>query len=82
LQFSFNAESNSRFCDASDLEVAHKLLIADEKLSVNYFDDSLTGDWKDPRDYDIKSDIALIYKGSYENTLQLVRKGTHSELGI
>ena len=67
---------------ASDLEAVLKLLIADEKLSAKYFDHPLVGEWKDHRDCHIKPDLVLIYRIPNEDTLQLVRLGSHSELGI
>ena len=42
----------------------------------------MTGDWKDHRDCHVKPDLVLIYRKTEANELQLVRLGSHSELGI
>ncbi len=76
------AKGNHKKTLASDLEAVLKLLIADEKLPAKYFDHPLVGDWKDHRDCHIKPDLLLIYRIPDENTLQLVRLGSHSALGI
>jgi len=65
-----------------DLNDALKLLIADKKPPEKYYDHSLVGDWKDHRDCHIKPDLVLIYRKPDETTLQLVRLGSHSQLGI
>ena len=67
---------------ASDLETVLKLLSANKNLPEKYFDHPLVGEWKDHRDCHIKPDLVLIYRIPDENTLQLVRLGSHSQLGI
>lgn len=67
---------------ASDLETVLKLLSANKNLPTKYFDHPLVGEWKDHRDCHIKPDLVLIYRIPDENTLQLVRLGSHSQLGI
>ncbi|RXL71801.1 type II toxin-antitoxin system YafQ family toxin, partial [Citrobacter sp. AAK_AS5] len=42
----------------------------------------LSGDWSDHRDCHIKPDLVLIYRKPDPETLQLVRIGSHAELGI
>ncbi|NNM83397.1 MAG: type II toxin-antitoxin system YafQ family toxin [Burkholderiales bacterium] len=42
----------------------------------------MTGEWKDCRDCHIKPDLVLIYRKQGEDELQLVRLGSHSELGL
>lgn len=59
-----------------------RLLIADKPLPAKYRDHSLSGDWADHRDLHIKPDLVLIYRLPNTNTLQLVRMGSHSELGL
>ena len=59
-----------------------KLLASDALLQEKYRDHALTGDWKDYRDCHIKSDLVLIYCKPDEELLQLVRLGSHSELGL
>jgi mRNA interferase YafQ len=41
-----------------------------------------TGNWKDHWDCHIKPDLVLIYQTPDENTLQLVRLGSHVALGL
>jgi mRNA interferase YafQ len=43
-------------------------------------DHGLGGNWKDHRECHLKPDLLLIYKLPDENTLRLVRMGSHSEL--
>lgn len=76
------AKSIHRKTLARDLETVLKSLIADEKLPAKYFDHPLVGEWKDHRDCHIKPDLVLIYRIPDEKTLQLVRLGSHSQLGI
>lgn len=59
-----------------------KLLDSDALLQEKYRDHALTGDWKDHRDCHIKPDLVLIYSKPDEEQLQLVRLGSHSELGL
>jgi mRNA interferase YafQ len=58
------------------------LLAADESLPRRYFDHSLSGDWADHRDCHIKPDLILIYRKPDDEHLDLVRLGSHSELGL
>ncbi len=46
------------------------------------FDHALTGDWSGYRDCHIRPDIVLIYQKPDEETLDLVRLGSHSELDL
>ena len=59
-----------------------KLLIADKPLPAKYRDHPLSGDWADHRDCHIKPDLVLIYRLPDDETLQLVRIGSHSELSL
>ena len=67
---------------AKDLNDVLKLLRAEKKLPEKYHDHPLVGDWKDHRDCHIKPDLVLIYRQPDKITLQLVRLGSHSQLGI
>lgn len=58
------------------------VLIKNEPLAEKYQDHALSGDWNDHRDCHIKPDLILIYRKPDEETLQLVRMGSHSELGL
>jgi mRNA interferase YafQ len=57
--------------------LAHDQVLADKR-----HDHSLSGDWKDHRDCHVKPDLVLIYRKPDDNVLQLVRLGSHSELGL
>jgi len=59
-----------------------KLLIANKPILAKYHDHPLSGDWADHRDCHIKPDLVLIYRLPDADTLQLVRMGSHSELGL
>ena len=59
-----------------------ELLVVDAPLPARYVDHALTGDWKDYRDCHIRPDLVLIYRKLGDDTLELVRLGSHSELGI
>lgn len=67
--------------DADLVEVVSKL-VADEPLEERLHDHALTGNWKDHRDCHIKPDLVLIYRLPDDETLDLVRLGSHSELGL
>jgi mRNA interferase YafQ len=54
----------------------------DATLASKYRDHALAGDWRDFRDCHIKPDLVLIYRRPDPETLQLVRLGSHSELGL
>lgn len=64
------------------LEETIKLLAADKPLPERFFDHPMQGEWNDHRDCHVKPDLVLIYRKVGEDTLQLVRLGSHSELGI
>ena len=57
-------------------------LADDQPLAEKHRDHGLSGRWKDHRDCHIKSDLILIYRKPDEETLQLVRLGSHSELSL
>lgn len=56
-------------------------LANDRPLAERHRDHALTGDWKDHRDCHVKPDLVLIYRTPDDATLQLVRLGSHAELG-
>jgi len=58
------------------------LLANDKALPHRNFDHALTGDWHDHRDCHIKPDLILIYRKPDADNLELVRLGSHSELGL
>jgi mRNA interferase YafQ len=75
------AGRHGRYLDAELLEAVNTLS-KDEQLPRRYFDHPLSGDWSDHRDCLIRQDLILIYRRSDETTLELVRLGSHSELGL
>ena len=76
------AKATPRYRDDLDalLSAVLRLLIADEKLPYSNHDHALKGDWAGYRDCHIKPDLLLIYSQGGDNTLRLVRLGSHSEL--
>jgi mRNA interferase YafQ len=67
---------------ASDFAEVVRALAEDESLDAKHRDHSLTGDWKDHRDCHVKPDLVLIYRKPDDETLQLVRLGSHAELSL
>jgi mRNA interferase YafQ len=57
-------------------------LASDEPLEPRHRDHALTGDWKNYRDCHVKPDLVLIYHKPDSDSLELVRLGSHSELGL
>ena len=66
----------------ADLMPVIRTLACDQSLETRHRDHALTGDWKDHRDCHVKPDLVLIYRKPDDETLQLVRIGSHSELGL
>jgi mRNA interferase YafQ len=58
------------------------MLANDEPLPRRYFDHQLSGEWSDHRDCHIRPDLVLIYRKPDTGSLELVRLGSHSELGL
>jgi mRNA interferase YafQ len=80
----YKRESKGQYRKVLDeaLVAVLELILADEPLPAKYRDHPLAGDWSDHRDCHIKPDLLLIYRLPDERTLQLVRLGSHSELGL
>lgn len=72
---------HSKKLDALLMEVVD-LLAADAALPRRNFDHPLTGEWSDHRDCHIRPDLVLIYRKPDADSLELVRLGSHSELGL
>jgi len=66
----------------ADLVPVLEALARDQPLEPRHRDHALTGEWKDHRDCHVKPDLVLIYRKPDDATLQLVRLGSHSELGL
>lgn len=79
----FRRESKGRYKDVleTELSLVIKRLCAGESLEPRHFDHALTGNWRDFRDCHLRPDLILIYR-IFEDTLQLVRLGSHSKLGL
>ncbi len=67
--------------DALLIEVVN-MLANDTPLPHRNFDHPLSGEWSDHRDCHIRPDLILIYRKPDTATLELVRLGSHSELGF
>lgn len=65
-----------------DLAPVIMALARDHSLAPKHRDHALTGQWREFRDCHIGPDLVLIYRKPDADTLQLVRLGSHSELGI
>jgi mRNA interferase YafQ len=72
---------HSRKLDTILTEVVN-MLAADTPLPRRNLDHPLTGEWSDHRDCHIRPDLVLIYRKHGDDTLVLVRIGSHSELGL
>ena len=55
------------------------LLINNKELPSEARDHYLTGEWKDTKEFHISGDLLVIYMID-DNTLQLLRIGTHAQL--
>ena len=71
---------NSLWSDQAFIDVI-SALANDVNLPEKFRDHALSGSWKDHRDCHIRPDLVLIYQKS-DDELQLVRIGSHSELGL
>lgn len=76
------AKGRHRATLESDLRPVLSALLADQPLEARHRDHALTGDWNDHRDCHVKPDLVLIYQKPDQDTLRLVRLGSHSELGL
>jgi len=59
-----------------------QFLVKKKTLPKKYRDHPLSGEWSDHRDCHVKPDLVLIYRFPDSESLQLVRLGSHSELGF
>lgn len=76
------AKGSHRQALQSDFVAIISILANDQALTEKHRDHALTGDWKDHRDCHVKPDLVLIYRKPDDTVLQLVRIGSHSELGL
>jgi len=61
---------------------AVQTLANDQPLADKFHDHALSNNWQGYRDCHIRPDLVLIYRKPDDETLQLVRLGSHSELGL
>jgi mRNA interferase YafQ len=66
----------------SILEPVLTALVQDMPLPAKYADHAMSGNWKDHRDCHIKPDLVLVYQKPGNDTLRLVRLGSHSTLSL
>ena len=80
----YRREKKGRFAETLDLEVENVVadLAADQPLPQRHHDHALTGPWKDHRDCHVRPDLVLVYRKPDADHLDLVRLGSHSELGL
>jgi mRNA interferase YafQ len=64
----------------ADLLAAVSLLATDQALPEKFHDHPLMGEYTNHRECHLKPDLLLIYKKPDDQTLRLVRFGSHSEL--
>ena len=76
------SKSQNRTALERDFTSIVRALTLDQRLAARHRDHPLTGDWRDHRDCHVKPDLILIYRISDAERLQLVRLGSHSELGL
>jgi mRNA interferase YafQ len=62
------------------LAVVLAFLLTDVDLPAKYQDHKLNGKWENHRECHIKPDLLLIYEKPNDETLRLVRLGSHAEL--
>ena len=65
-----------------DLQAVVFLLRNDQGMASRYQDHALLGTWVHHRDCHIKPDLILIYRLPNAESLELIRLGSHSELGL
>lgn len=80
----YKREKASQRGKALDAELAEvvKMLAADIALPRRHFDHPLSGEWRDHRDCHVRPDLVLIYRKPDDKNLDLVRLGSHSDLGF
>jgi len=80
----FKREAKGAHSKQLDVMLANavELLATDATMPAPYRDHALVGDWKDFRDCHLRPDLVLIYRKPDDRVLQLVRLGSHSQLGL
>jgi mRNA interferase YafQ len=80
----YKREKAGRYGKQLDTALAEivQLLMTDVPLPRRNFDHPLSGAWRDHRDCHVRPDLILIYRKPDNESLELVRLGSHSELGF
>lgn len=80
----YRREKSGRHGETLDADLMHvvDLLASDIPLPIQSVDHPLVGEWADHRDCHIRPDLILIYRKPDNEHLDLVRLGSHSELGF
>jgi mRNA interferase YafQ len=78
----YKREAKGRYRKTLDVALVPVLtaLVTDQTLAPRYRDHDLTGDWAGHRECHLKPDLLLIYRKIGDESLTLVRLGSHSEL--
>ena len=63
------------------LRDALDLLVADNPLPGRYVDHAMKGKFNDCRDCHLRPDLVLVYRKQGSDVLELVRLGSHAQLG-
>jgi mRNA interferase YafQ len=64
----------------ADLLAAISFLVTDQTPPERFHDHALTGEYTNHRECHLRPDLLLVYKKPDDQTLRLVRVGSHSEL--
>ena len=64
------------------LLAALELLVADTPLPDRYVDHPMKGRYADCRDCHLRPDLVLVYRKHGSDALELVRIGSHAQLGL
>ena len=80
----YRREIRGRFARATHAALARILadLVEDRPLAQRHRDHALGGQWKDHRDCHLRPNLVLIYRKPDAEHLDLVRLGSHSQLGL
>jgi mRNA interferase YafQ len=80
----YKREKSGRLGRRLDVELLEivTMLASDEPLPRRCLDHPLSGEWADHRDCHIRPDLILIYRKPDATSLDLVRLGSHSALGL
>jgi mRNA interferase YafQ len=80
----YKREKKGRSASRVDVLVGEviEILSKGAPLPPRFGDHPIMGAWGDLRDCHVRPDLVLIYRKPDDETLQLVRLGSHSQLGL